>query len=221
MNNQQPLIAIIGATDATGKYVLQGALERGYAIRVLARTPEKLSHLKEKVEIVKGSVDDMEAVKQLFEGVTVIISTLGTNKKPNYIVEKGVQTMLQVIHRLKNKPRFIHMSAVGLGNSIQQCKNSWLWTFIVKVTFPLVGTEIFADMERAEQLIIADKHVKWVIARAAILDNKLSRGYITRLAHESTGKMFISRQDIAEFMLNCVSDTSFDGKAISLFSATK
>jgi len=218
MNNQQPLIAIIGATGATGKYVLQGALERGYAIRVLARTPEKLSHLKEKVEIVKGSVDDVEAVKQLFEGVTVIISTLGTNKKPNYIVEKGVQTMLQAIHRLKNKPRFIHMSAVGLGNSIQQCKNSWLWTFIVKVTFPLVGREIFAD--RAEQLIIADKHVKWVIARAAILDNKPSRGYITRLAHESTGKMFISRQDIAEFMLTCVGDTSFDEKAISLFSAT-
>lgn len=219
MGNQKPTIAIIGATGATGKFVLEGALNRSFNIRALARNPEKLNHLKDQIDIIKGSIDDLEAVKKLFDGTDVILSTLGTNKKPNYIVEKGVRVMLQAIQSLNSKPRFVHMSAVGLGDSIIQCKKSWLWTFIVKVTFPLVGSEIFADMERAEKLIIQAKDVKSVIVRAAILNNKPARGYIVRTPTESAGKMFISREDIANFMLDAVTDPSFDGKAVSLFSS--
>lgn len=219
MNNHLPIIAIIGATGATGKYVLQGALERGFKIRVLARTPEKLNAFKDKIEIVKGSIDDLEAVTTLFDGVDVILSTLGTSKKPNYIVEKGVKVMLQAMQSLDKKPRFVHMSAVGLGDSIEQCKKSFLWNMIVKVSFPLIGSELFADMERAEQLILQHKDINSIIMRAAILNNKPSRGYIVRKSDEAVGKMFISRQDIAAFMLDAVNDKSFDGKAISLFAA--
>lgn len=219
MNNKLPLIAIIGATGATGKYVLQGALERGFNIRVLARNPAKLNSFEGKIEIVKGSVDDFDAVKKLFNGVDVVLSTLGTNKKPNYIVEKGVRVMLRAIEALENKPRLVHMSAVGLGDSVQQCKKSLLWNLIVKVSFPLIGSEIFADMERAEGLIMKAKDIHSVIMRAAILNNKPPRGYIVRSSDESVGKMFISRQDIAVFMLDAVRDTSFDGRAVSLFSS--
>ena len=218
MNEELPTIAIIGATGATGKYVLQAAIDRGYKIKVLARTPAKLDVFKDKIEIIKGSIDDLDAVKTLFNGVDVVLSSLGTNKKPNYIVEKGVRVMLQAIQSSNNKPRFIHMSAVGLGDSVLQCKKSWLWTFIVKVSFPLIGSELFADMERAEQLIIHTKDINAVIMRAAILNNKSPRGYIVHTSDEPVGKMFISRQDIAAFMLDCVDDNSYDGKAISLFS---
>lgn len=218
MGNQKPTIAIIGATGATGKFVLEGALNRGFNIRVLARTPEKLNHLKDQIDIVKGSIDDLEAVKKLFTGTDVILSTLGTNKKPNYIVEKGVRVMLKTIQSLNSKPRFIHMSAVGLGDSKQACTKSWLWSFIVKVTFPLIGNEIFADMERAENLILAAKDVQAVIMRAAVLDNKKARGYKVCQSTDPVGKMFVSRRDIAAFMLNCVTDSSYDGRGISVFS---
>ena len=148
----------------------------------------------------------------------VVLSTLGTNKKPNYIVEKGVRVMLHAIQASTSSPRFVHMSAVGLGDSIQQCKKSWLWTFIVKVSFPLIGSELFADMERAEQLILQAKEVNSIIMRAAVLNDKPPRGYLVRNSDEPAGKMFISRQDIAAFMLDAVTDASFDRKAISLFS---
>ncbi len=214
-----PTIAIIGATGATGKFVLQGALDRNFSVRVLARTPAKLDHLKDKIEIIKGSVDDLDAMKKLVNGVDVILSTLGTNKKPNYIVEKGVRILLQAIQSSDSKPRFVHMSSVGLGDSKAQCKKSLLWTFIVKVTFPLIGSELFADMQRAEDLIIQAKDVNAIIMRAAILTEKDAKGYQVRLSNEPTGNMFISRRDIAAFMLDAVNDTSYDGKAISLFTA--
>ncbi len=213
-----PTIAIIGATGATGKFVLQRGLEKGFKIKVLARNPDKLNSYKDKIEIIKGSVDDLEAVSKLFEGVDVILSTLGTNKKPNYIVEKGVKVMLQAIEATDSNPKFVHMSAVGLGDSKNQCMKSWLWKFIVKVTFPLIGSEIFADMERAEDLILKKKNINSIIMRAAILNNKKVKGYVVKRSEESVGKMFISRRDIADFMLDAVTNNSFDGQAISLFS---
>lgn len=219
MDNQNTTIAIIGATGATGKFVLQNALHRNFNIKVLARTPKKLDKFKDKIEIVKGSVSDLDTVIKLVEGCDVVLSTLGTSKKPNYIVVKGVEVILKAIQSFNSKPRFIHMSAVGLGDSLIQCRNSWLWTFIVKVTFPLIGSELFADMERAEKLISQAKDVKSVIMRAAVLNNKPARGYIVRSSNEPAGKMFISREDIANFMLDSVLDTSFDGKAVSLFSS--
>lgn len=219
MDNQKTTIAIIGATGATGRFLLRNALERNFNIKVLARTPQKLDEYKDRIEIIEGSVSDVATVSKLVEGCDVVLSTLGTSKKPHYIVEKGVKTILEAIQANNSTARFIHMSAVGLGDSIIQCRNSWLWTFIVKVTFPLIGSELFADMERAETLITQAKGVKAVIMRAAVLDNKPARGYIVRQPDEPAGKMFISRDDIAHFMLDAVADTSYDGKAVSLFSS--
>ncbi len=218
MKNQPTTIAIIGATGATGKFVLEGALARGLKTKVLARNPDKLRSLKDQVEIIKGSIEDQEAVKRLFEGVDVVISTLGTAKKPHYIVEKGVRVILQTIQAMEQKPRFLHMSAVGLGDSKAQCSKSWLWTFIVKVTFPLIGRELFEDMERAENLILQASDVNAVIMRAAVLHNKPAQGYLIRQSQEAVGGMFISRRDIAAFLLDAVHDTSYDGQAISLFA---
>lgn len=219
MNNQKLTIAIIGATGATGKYVLQGALDRGFNIRVLARNPDKLHSFKDQIEIIKGSIDDLEVIKRLVSGVDAILSTLGTTKKPNYIVEKGVRVILQAIQSVDSNPRFVHMSAVGLGDSKLQCKKSFIWSFIVAATFPLIGRELFADMERAENLIIEAKDVNSIIMRAAILNDKSPRGYKVHNSEDRVGKMFISRQDIAAFMLDSVKDSSYDGKVISLFSS--
>ena len=162
--------------------------KRNFNIKVLARTPQKLDQYKDKIEIIKGSVSDLDTVKNLVEGSDVVLSSLGTNKKPNYIVEKGVEVILKAIQSSNSQPRFIHMSAVGLGDSLVQCRKSWLWTFIVKITFPLVGSEIFTDMERAEKLISQSKDVKSVIMRAAILNNKPARGYIVRSSNETCWK---------------------------------
>ena len=107
----------------------------------------------------------------------------------------------------------------GLGDSKPACMKSFIWSFIVRVTFPLIGRELFADMERAEHLVIAAKDVDSVIMRAAVLNDKPARGYKALAADAPVGKMFISRRDIAAFMLDAVADTSFDGQAVSLFSA--
>jgi len=215
--NKKTIVAIIGATGATGKYVLEGALKRDFEVRVLARTPSKLADIKN-IDIVKGSVSDLEAVKKFVAGTDIVLSCLGTTKPPNYIVESGVTTILKAIQAQETKPRFVQMSAVGLGDSRPQCEKSWIWYLIVKLSFPMIGSELFADMERAENLMFAAKDVQSVVARAAILTHKNAKGYKVQTAEEKVGKMLVSRRDIAAFMLDIVTDTKYDGKAVSLFS---
>jgi hypothetical protein len=50
------------------------------------------------------------------------------------------------------------------------------------------------------------------------LTHKDAKGYKVQNAKERVGKMFVSRRDIAAFMLDTVTDEKYDGKAISLFS---
>ncbi len=214
-----PIVALVGATGRTGKCVLEGALKRGWKVRALARNPDKLEAAND-LTVIKGSITDLEAVKELVKGADVVLSCLGTSQgSKSYIVEGGVRMILKAIQLQQPKPRFIHMSSVGLGDSKRQCRKS-LWSFLsIYVAFPLIGKGLFADMERAENLILAAKDIESVIVRPAILNNKEGRGYKALTVKDRVGKALISRRDVAAFMLDTVVDRSNDGRAISLFSA--
>ncbi len=214
-----PIVAIVGGTGRTGRWVVKGALERGYVVRALARTPSKIEkNGNDNLTVIKGDATNLESIKELLSGADTVLSCLGTVKKPHYIVESGISAILAAFEVQDKKPKLVHMSAVGLGSSRDQCKKSLVWSLIVNLGFPLIGKELFADMERGENLIIESDDVDFVIARAAILSGKEARGYKVQRPQEPVGKMMISRKDIANFMLDVVEDQSYNGEAISLFS---
>lgn len=219
-NKTSPIIALIGATGKTGRSILKGALERGYTVKALVRATNKLEP-NNKLSLIKGSISDLVAVKELTIGADLIISCFGTVKKPNYIVEKGIATIITAIQSQNSSPRFIHLSAVGLGDSKQQCKKSFLWSLVVKIIFPLVGKKVFADMERGENLILKAKNINSLIVRAAVLNNKAVVDYTVQSAEGKVGKIFISRAAVAEFMLDVIENTTYDASAISLFQKCK
>ncbi len=175
-SNNPPVIAIIGGTGQTGRWVLEGALQREYIVRALARTPSKLNENRN-LTVIKGDVSSLESLTELVKGVDVIISCFGTVKKPNYIVESGIRLIIKAINAQENKPKLVHISSVGLGDSKTACKKSLVWSMVVNWVFPLVGKEVFSDMERGEELILDSKDFNFVVARAAVLSNKKTQGY--------------------------------------------
>ncbi len=214
-----PTIAIVGATGRTGKYVLKGALERGYGVRALARNPAGLATTTN-VLVVRGSVTDLGAVTELVQSVDMVVSCLGTSKGAKaYVVEPGTRMLLEAIRAEPAKPRFVHMSSLGLGDSRSQCRRRLWSNLFLYVGMPMVGKELFADMERAEALIHAARDISCVNVRPTILNNKPPRGYRALTSLERPGKAFVSRLDVAVFMLDTVADTSWDGVSVSLFSA--
>ncbi len=217
-SSKKPLVvAIIGATGQTGQWILNGALEQGYVVRALARTPSKLEK-SDNLTVIQGNVNDLEPIKTLLNGADIVLSCFGTVDKKHPIVESGMRTIIEAMHAQDNTPKLVHMSAVGLGSSLMQCKKSLVWSMVVHLAFPLIGRELFADIERGEKLIMEAKGLDFVIARAAVLNDKKAQGYKAQQAHEPVGKMMISRKDIAQFMLDAIEDNTYDGQAISLFS---
>ncbi len=70
-------IAVFGGSGTVGLRLLQVALERGFEVKALVRTPEKLGDLKDKIKIIKGDYFDKEMILRTIEGTTAILSTLG------------------------------------------------------------------------------------------------------------------------------------------------
>ena len=166
--------------------------------------------------MIKGDLSDERALEKLIEGTSAIVSCFGTVDKSDCIVEKGIRTLINLIHKQNSPPKLIHISAFGLGNSKAHAKRSMTWNMTVKWIFPLIGKNVFQDMETAENVMFADKHLNFVIARAAVLNNKPARGY--RLEQDSAGKLMVSRSDVAAFMVDAIADATYDRQAISVFT---
>jgi len=93
MATSNETIALFGATGRTGKHVLRLALEQGYTVRALVRTPSKLPHEllqqhHEHLTIVEGDVTTDTAKQTVQETCTganyVIICLSGPNSTTEY-----------------------------------------------------------------------------------------------------------------------------------------
>ena len=215
--NARPVVAIIGATGRVGQHVFRGAVERGYVVRALARNPSKIDAA-ENVTVVQGSVLDAEAVKRLMLGVNVVISCLGSRPGEDMVVAPGTRVIVDAIQALLVKPRLVHISSLGIGDSYRQCRKlSWIFALVM---IPVFLRKYFVDMEEAEKVLRAAPDISMVVVRPTALRDKAEPlGYQCRTAEDRPGRFYVSRQDVAAFMLDTVEDTARDGKAVSLFSA--
>jgi len=244
-------VAIIGGTGKTGQWAVKGALQRGYKVRMLARNPDKVkgllvelfgeaegdSHLNT-VTVVKGGVMDKEALKELFTGAGVVLSFLGmpaSSDGKTWVVCPGVQTIMEVLNNMDgSRPKFVSMSAMGLGGSREQGKKShwFMGRVLVHLCIPYLLKDCFADMDAAEQYIIADRakgndRVVTTIIRAPILGSKktftnftdksaVQYRYVDATVTSGIGSSFLDRQDVAYGFLDCVETGEHDNRDITV-----
>ncbi len=76
-------ITILGASGQVGLATVQEALNLGYQVKVLVRSPDKLGDLKEKVIIVKGDLLDALSVEKALEGSKAVINVAGGVREPD------------------------------------------------------------------------------------------------------------------------------------------
>ena len=62
------MIAVLGATGRSGKWLVKELLDAGFNVRVLVRNPDAVAHLKDRVEIVSGDAADYQCVEATMRG---------------------------------------------------------------------------------------------------------------------------------------------------------
>src|SRR5258708_34665757 len=70
-------LAVLGATGATGRLVVEVALAASHTVTAIVRSPEKLATSHPNLRVVTGSATNPESVALALEGADAVISTLG------------------------------------------------------------------------------------------------------------------------------------------------
>lgn len=203
-------VLIVGATGGTGRQLVEQALERGHVVTALARDPSALRIEHPRLAVVRGDVLDYRSVEAAVHGQDAVLSALGHKRffYPTRILSEGTRNLLRAMET-HGVQRFVCETALGIGDSAGRM--GVYYTFFV---IPIILPFYFWDKARQERLIAASG-VSWVVVRPGALTNRAKRG---RYRHGRNVGSFlwtvrISRADVADFMLNQMTDNTYLGTA--------
>ena len=202
-------LSIFGGTGRTGQELVTQALARGYEIQMLARTPGKMTIQDDKLTVIEGDIQDMDAVNRTITGTDAVVSVLGpTSNTPDHQVTMGTRNILTAM-KANGVNRLIVSAGAGVGdpndapNFINKAINGLL---------KLSSKHVLEDMLGAVDLV-RQSDVDWTIVRVPMLTDDPATGDVT-VAYVGKGMgMRIGRADMAAFMLDQVDDKSYSHKA--------
>ena len=220
-------ILVIGATGATGRFVVRELLSRGHNVTAIVRSSARLAELvgdSPQLTVVQGSVLDLTEAELAthLEDCDAVVSCLGHTLdfkglfgQPRRLVTDSVRRLCTVIKAREPGPpaRFALMNTTGVRNhdleetvSVPQRIVLGLLRHLVP---PHADNEDAADFLRTE-VGQSDPRVEWVVIRPDTLINEseMSDYHVhpspTRSAIFDSGKT--SRINVACFMTKLVTD---------------
>ena len=186
-------LAVFGATGATGRHLIQQALQAGHEVTALVRAPDALSNENPRLTMVTGSIEQPAAVRRVVEGQDVVISVLGVRKGGSAtICTDGVQAILPAM-AATDTHRLIALSAYG---ALETQDASLFIRFVRKVI-----ADKMRDKDNMETTVRASD-IEWTLVRPPVLTNGRHTGKYRSgvdLKVGMTGR--ISRADLADFIL--------------------
>lgn len=211
-------VTIIGASGQLGKMVLNEAINRGYTVKALVRNPKKLGALKDKAEIITGSLLEELRVAEALEGSDAIINVSGAVKEPNQVKkfdrigEILIKKMRQQgVRRLIN----ISLAVISLPHETLDLQRKMLKT-LVNLFFKTKKEVQEAVMNR----ILPEKDISWTFVRPAFFSTKVGTRVVVADEYKMPGTT-IRLEDLAMFMVDQVTSTEWIGKAPFVCSKTK
>lgn len=207
-------LLILGATGDTGKELVTQALEQGHIVTAFTRNPADVIKKHDSLSVMQGNILDYTSVQGAVKGQDAVLSALGIRiLKKNTIISDGTGNIINAMEKYGVK-RFICMSSIGVGNSIQQKKGlGFLYNYIM---IPFVLKNMFSD-KKVQETCIKESDLNWTIIRPVILTKGKKTGKAKCYSYDDINiKAKISRADVAYFMLKQLSCKTNIHKTISL-----
>lgn len=217
-------ILLYGATGRTGGLVLTYALEQGYAVTALVRNPAKLTIQSDNLTVIRGLPTSLDDVRKGMRGCDMVISTLSAlsdseafsrkNIPAPHTMETTMRNTISSMNELGLK-RIVTLSSIGAGDSRPLAP--WFMRLMIKLTnFKIT----FADHDAQESLLM-ESGLDWVIARPVALNNKEETKELQVSYGKTPSPFSISRKRLAMFMVDCLSTNDFVHKAPLLSEKAK
>jgi len=171
--------------------------------------PQYLKLLYENLKFIQGDVLNYLLVAESVKDKSAVISALGASNPFKYdqAVVDGVSNIIRAME-LNGVGRFIYMSFVGVKETRDTAG------FVIRHIAPKILSSEIEGHETRENMI-RKSNIKWTIVRAPTLTNGKHLASF-RSGEKITSKGFtvkISRADVADFMLQQISNDKFLRKA--------
>jgi NAD(P)-dependent dehydrogenase (short-subunit alcohol dehydrogenase family) len=168
-------VCIVGASGKLGQYMVQHALDRGYAVVGVCREESvgKLDSFKGRITIVPGATDNREVIRRAVAGCDAVLVVL----VPRGVHGYSTGTAQAVLDYAEPGARLVfscgwHITRDGLD------VYSWKLKAIVSVFGPLARLARFADLddqvEACRRVFASD--TRWTVVRGSDLEEGASQG---------------------------------------------
>lgn len=168
-------VCIVGASGKLGQYMVQHALDRGYAVVGVCRERSvgKLDAFKGRITVIPGATNDPEVIKSAVAGCDGVLVVL----VPRGVHQYASGTAQAVLDYVRPGARLVfscgwHITLDG------QDVYSWKIMALVKVAGPLARLARFADLddqvEACRRIFASD--TRWTVVRGSDLEEGESQG---------------------------------------------
>ena len=197
---EQRTVALLGASGMVGGYLLREALARGYTVRVLARTPAKLSQFGDQITIVRGDARDPAAVAELLRGSDAVISALGPvtadGDAAHFINTAATGNVLQAM-QAEGISQYMAVSgaAVVMPGDERDLLGWWIRTLAQ------IGLSDALQDKQAEYALLATSSADWMLVRCPIIDPDAYR-WAPLVATKTPPAFRLRAGELARFMID-------------------
>ena len=180
MTNRRSLL-VFGGTGQTGQHFTRLALDAGHRLRVLARTPAKVTIQHDDLEVVQGALDDDLDLDALLDGVDAVVMMLGdvAAQRERQVNTAFVRELVPAMRRSGTR-RLLYQAG---GLSAAPGKRLALPLRIVRSTIARGYVGQHEDNEAVMRYLDQQaRDLDWVVHRAGIGSDGPSKGELQRSA---------------------------------------
>ncbi|WP_347395830.1 NAD(P)H-binding protein [Priestia megaterium] len=201
------IIAIIGGTGKDGKYLAETAIQKGYKVRLLVRSPEKLTFSNPNVSFIQGDARDADSIYSLINGCDVVINTFG---QPNRAKPLYSETTTLIVNTMKELEIKRYIGVTGGSLDIKGDKKT-LVNKLGAIAFRILYSEMILDKKKELQ-ILEESKLDWTLVRLPFVKEHKKSKKIKVNSLDMPG-FKISAEGIAQFLIEQVPCSSYIRKA--------
>ena len=202
-------VLVFGASGGTGRELLQQALDQGMEVTAFVRDATKVEDIQHpNLAVVIGNVLNIEDVSRAVAGHDAVLYAVGAGPRRTTIREQGTRNVIEAM-QAANVKRLVCLSSFGVGDS-----RTDLSFFTRYVVVGIFLRHAFADHERQEA-VVEKCALDWTLVRPPHLKDGAHTGEYQHgltLAYGNI-KGWISRGDLADFMLKQLEDDRYSRQA--------